>query len=61
MLRPRDGGCKVSLRSSADVDVSAIAKRFGGGGHYHAAGISLDSGVEESEAVIRKILEEAEL
>ncbi|MBP5156005.1 MAG: DHH family phosphoesterase [Clostridia bacterium] len=61
VLRPRGCGCKVSLRSSADVDVSAIAKRFGGGGHFHAAGFSLDSGVEDSETVIRKIFEEAEL
>ena len=28
----------VSVRSVAGVDVSAIARRFGGGGHAHAAG-----------------------
>ena len=34
---------KVSLRSSAgDVDVSAIARRNGGGGHKRAAGFSTD-------------------
>lgn len=33
------GGRKFSLRSASDgVDVSAIAARYGGGGHYHAAG-----------------------
>lgn len=31
-------GCKVSLRSRPDVDVSVIAKRFKGGGHKNAAG-----------------------
>ncbi|NRB39167.1 MAG: hypothetical protein HRU20_11975 [Pseudomonadales bacterium] len=32
-----------SLRSSAEgVDVSDIAKKFGGGGHKHAAGFSVD-------------------
>jgi oligoribonuclease NrnB/cAMP/cGMP phosphodiesterase (DHH superfamily) len=29
---------KVELRSTKNVDVSAIAKKYGGGGHYHAAG-----------------------
>ena len=33
---------KVSLRSNGDYDVSAIAKRFGGGGHRNAAGFSVD-------------------
>jgi phosphoesterase RecJ-like protein len=34
---------KVSLRSSAgDVDVSAIARLNGGGGHKRAAGFSTD-------------------
>jgi len=32
---------KVSVRSVAGVDVSAIARRFGGGGHPHAAGFVL--------------------
>ena len=27
-----------SLRSTGDCDVSAIAKKLGGGGHKHAAG-----------------------
>jgi oligoribonuclease NrnB/cAMP/cGMP phosphodiesterase (DHH superfamily) len=32
-----------SLRSSAEgIDVSVIAKKFGGGGHFHAAGFSVD-------------------
>jgi bifunctional oligoribonuclease and PAP phosphatase NrnA len=39
---------KVSLRSSAgDVDVSAIARRNGGGGHKRAAGFSTDLPFEE--------------
>jgi phosphoesterase RecJ-like protein len=39
---------KVSLRSSeGDVDVSAIARRQGGGGHKRAAGFSTDLGLEE--------------
>jgi bifunctional oligoribonuclease and PAP phosphatase NrnA len=39
---------KVSLRSSeGDVDVSAIARRTGGGGHKRAAGFSTDLELEE--------------
>jgi phosphoesterase RecJ-like protein len=39
---------KVSLRSSeGDVDVSAIARRHGGGGHKRAAGFSTDLELEE--------------
>jgi phosphoesterase RecJ-like protein len=32
---------RVSLRSKGGVDVSAVAERFGGGGHYCASGCSL--------------------
>jgi phosphoesterase RecJ-like protein len=39
---------KVSLRSSGDgVDVSAIAREHGGGGHVRAAGFSTDLGKDE--------------
>ena len=37
-----DGKTKVSLRSKIRVDVAAIAKLFGGGGHKHAAGCILN-------------------
>lgn len=32
----------VSLRSAGETDVSVIAKRYGGGGHKHAAGFNLE-------------------
>lgn len=34
-----EGGTKVSLRSNGLVDVNAIARQFGGGGHVKASGI----------------------
>lgn len=37
-----DGVTKYSLRSIGDVDVSAIAKKFGGGGHKNAAGYTIN-------------------
>jgi bifunctional oligoribonuclease and PAP phosphatase NrnA len=50
LIRDRDRGRaarKVSLRSSdGDVDVSAMARKHGGGGHKRAAGFSTDLGVD---------------
>ena len=34
------GDWRVSLRSKGDIDVNAIAKEFGGGGHKNASGCS---------------------
>lgn len=39
----KGGVKKISLRSNGRVDVSKIAKRFGGGGHKQAAGFYLKS------------------
>jgi len=36
-----DGVIQFSLRSTGDIDVSAIAKQFGGGGHKHTAGFQM--------------------
>ena len=36
------GSIRCSFRSKGSNDVSAIAKRFGGGGHMNAAGCSVD-------------------
>jgi phosphoesterase RecJ-like protein len=41
LLRERDGQVKVSLRGKGEVDVSAIAATFGGGGHRNAAGFTM--------------------
>ena len=48
-----DGSFRVSLRSKNDVDVSAIAAKFGGGGHRKAAGCRL---VGSQEAVQRQVV-----
>ena len=39
-----DGKRKWSLRGRGNVDVSALAKQFGGGGHHNAAGFTTDAG-----------------
>ena len=38
---------KVSLRSKKAVDVSKVAQSLGGGGHAHAAGLTLEGSLEE--------------
>lgn len=49
---------KVSLRSKGKVDVSAIAKYFGGGGHVRAAGFSMTG---SSHDVINNVTEQIAL
>jgi phosphoesterase RecJ-like protein len=54
---PRDDGParRVSLRSSRDeVDVSAIARAAGGGGHRQAAGFSSDLEIDEIVAFLQR-------
>ena len=52
-IYPANGKYKVSLRSNYIVDVNAIAKTFGGGGHVRAAGGDFES---NPEFAIQKIL-----
>ena len=53
---------KVSLRSKERVDVSRIAKYFGGGGHVRAAGVTMKGSVHDVinnlTALIEKQLDE---
>src|ERR671937_806336 len=51
---PPDADRRVSMRSSHDeLDVSAIARKRGGGGHRQAAGFSTHESIEEIVAFIR--------
>lgn len=38
----KEGNVRCSLRSEGDYDVSAIAKKLGGGGHKNAAGFEIE-------------------
>ena len=52
-LPPAGETCKVSLRASIDtLDVSAIARQSGGGGHRQAAGFTSELGVEGVRAFV---------
>ncbi|MDY2510078.1 MAG: bifunctional oligoribonuclease/PAP phosphatase NrnA [Ruminococcus callidus] len=48
---------KISMRSSDRVDVAAICKQFGGGGHIKAAGCLIEGTAEE---VIQKLTDAVE-
>ena len=53
-MGPGAVGHKGSLRASIDeLDVSAIARRFGGGGHRQAAGFSSDDTLAEIVETVR--------
>jgi phosphoesterase RecJ-like protein len=45
-----DGGTKVSLRSNGELDVNAIARQFGGGGHIKASGAVVNAPLLEARA-----------
>ena len=54
---PRQDGPtrRVSLRASVDeLDVSAIARQSGGGGHRQAAGFSSEASIEEITDFVRR-------
>jgi phosphoesterase RecJ-like protein len=54
---PRQDGPtrRVSLRASVDeLDVSAIARKSGGGGHRQAAGFSSEAPIEEITEFVRR-------
>ncbi|HEX7051480.1 MAG TPA: bifunctional oligoribonuclease/PAP phosphatase NrnA [Longimicrobiales bacterium] len=58
-----DGATKVSLRSNGEVDVNAVARRFGGGGHVKAAGaligmplaVAREDVLEATRAAVREL------
>ncbi|MBI4911450.1 MAG: bifunctional oligoribonuclease/PAP phosphatase NrnA [Acidobacteria bacterium] len=60
LYEARDGRIKVSLRSRERVDVNAVARRFGGGGHTLASGARLETSLAEAsrrvdEAVVAQV------
>lgn len=52
------GTYQFSLRSASEIDVSEIAKVFGGGGHKNAAGfqLSLEKGRETVDLILGRII-----
>jgi len=58
LLRETESGeVKVSFRAEGAVDVDAVARRFGGGGHRNASGARLPGPIEEAR---RRVIAELE-
>jgi phosphoesterase RecJ-like protein len=53
------GRIKVSLRSRGTLDVNAVARRFGGGGHVNAAGIPAEGTLADVRTRVTAALVEA--
>ena len=53
---------RISMRSKGTVDVNAVARQFGGGGHKNASGCSATGAVGDLKALLQqKVLEQVEL
>jgi phosphoesterase RecJ-like protein len=48
---------RVSMRSKGDIDIGAVAKKFGGGGHKNAAGCTVSGAIDTLQ---KKFIEEIE-
>ena len=48
ILELPEGKIKVSLRSNGNVDVYEIARKYGGGGHRMASGLTLDGPMDRA-------------
>lgn len=54
-VRVVNGVSRVSLRSKGQIDVSKIAGEFGGGGHFNAAGCTIETlDVEKAKEIVLK-------
>ncbi|MDX1809810.1 MAG: bifunctional oligoribonuclease/PAP phosphatase NrnA [Sulfurospirillaceae bacterium] len=59
VLEEKHGGFKVSMRSKENVDISAVATKFGGGGHKNSAGFENkdDSFLDLKAMILKRIME----
>lgn len=56
LLREEATRSKASFRSKKDVDVNAIARQIGGGGHTKAAGTTLATAIGPALDVVKELL-----
>jgi phosphoesterase RecJ-like protein len=50
---------RVSMRSKGDIDIGAVAKEFGGGGHKNAAGCSVSGPIDTLQKTFLEKIEQA--
>jgi len=53
------GATKVSFRSNGAVDVNALARLFGGGGHVKASGALVERPLDEVRAEVLEAVRDA--
>ena len=53
-----DGGCKISVRSTREVNSSEICAVFGGGGHSMAAGCTILATPERARELLLNVVDE---
>src|SRR5262245_54677708 len=53
------GQYRVSMRSKGDIDVGAVAKTFGGGGHKNAAGCTVTGAIDALQKLFLAKIEDA--
>ena len=49
---------RVSIRTRAPLDATALAQQFGGGGHLRAAGCTVKSGMAAAKRQVRRAVKE---
>src|SRR6266513_926836 len=49
---------RVSMRSKGDIDIGAVAKQFGGGGHKNAAGCTVSGGIDALQKLFIEKMEQ---
>jgi phosphoesterase RecJ-like protein len=52
LFKAHDGALRASIRSKGDIDVRAVAARFGGGGHRNAAGLDVPGTDEPARVAV---------
>jgi len=58
-IREQDGGnCRISMRSTPEINCSEICAVFGGGGHAAAAGCSIAASPEKAKELILAVIDE---
>jgi len=50
---------RVSMRSKGDIDIGAVAKEFGGGGHKNAAGCTVTGAIDALQKIFIEKIETA--
>jgi len=51
---------RVSLRSRDGINVSELAARYGGGGHYKASGCTIPMGLQETKLELLRVIKEVQ-